>query len=106
LIVLALVALLAIATGIAAARLPTRLAGLGGAAPILAWAGGAQFAFDHGLWLPLVGPVAALLAATAAVLLFRYGFVDRERRAIHTAFRHYLAPDLVEALEHFHNESP
>ncbi len=84
--------------GIAAALLPTRLAALGGAVPILGWAGGAQIAFEHGLWLPLVNPVVALAVATAGVLLFRYGFVDQQRRRIQSAFRHYLAPDLVNAL--------
>jgi adenylate cyclase len=97
-IVIGLVALLALATGLAAALLPTRLAALGGAVPILGWAGGAQIAFSHGLWLPLVGPGIALAAATAGVLLFRYGFVDGQRRHIQSAFRHYLAPDLVNAL--------
>jgi adenylate cyclase len=94
----ALVALLAMATGLTAARLPTRLAVLGGVVPILGWAGGAQIAFAHGLWLPLVAPVAALGTATAGVLLFRYGFVDQQRRLIQSAFRHYLAPELVDAL--------
>jgi adenylate cyclase len=97
-LVIGLVAVLAIAIGVAGALLPTRLAALGGAAPMLGWAGGAQFVFGHGLWLPVVDPVAALAAATAVVLLFRYGFVDRERRVIQGAFRHYLAPDLVNAL--------
>jgi adenylate cyclase len=97
-IVIALVAVLAIATGLAAAFLPTRLAAFGGALPILGWAGGAQIAFAHGLWLPLVGPGIALGAAIAGVLLFRYGFVDQQRRLIQSAFRHYLAPDLVNAL--------
>jgi len=98
LIVIGLVALLAVAIGLAAALLPTRLAALGGAVPILGWAGGAQIAFAHGLWLPLVGPGIALAAAIASVLLFRYGFVDRQRHLIQSAFRHYLAPDLVNAL--------
>ncbi len=97
-IVIGLVAVLAILAGVAAAWLPTRLAALGGAVPILGWAGGAQIAFAHGLWLPLVSPVVALAAATAAVTLFRYGFVDRQRRQIQSAFRLYLAPDLVNAL--------
>ena len=97
-IVIAVVALLALAGGFAAALLPTRLAALGGAVPILGWAGGVQLAFGHGLWLPFVAPIAALAAATAGVLLFRYGFVERQRRAIHSAFRHYLAPELVNAL--------
>jgi adenylate cyclase len=97
-VVIGLVAVLAIVAGVAAAWLPTRLAALGGAVPILGWAGGAQLAFAHGLWLPLVGPLVALAAATAAVTLFRYGFVDRQRRQIQSAFRLYLAPDLVNAL--------
>jgi adenylate cyclase len=97
-VVIGLVAVLAIFAGVAAAWLPTRLAALGGAVPILGWAGGAQIAFAHGLWLPLVSPVVALAAATAAVTLFRYGFVDRQRRRIQSAFRLYLAPDLVNAL--------
>jgi adenylate cyclase len=98
LIVIGLVALLAAASGVAAARLPTRLAATGGATAILAWAGGVQFAFARGLWLPFVAPTAALAAATGVVVLFRYGFVDRQRRFIQAAFRHYLAPDLVNAL--------
>ncbi len=98
LIVVGLVGLLATMTGLAAAFLPTRLAALAGVAPLLGWAGGAQFAFLHGLWLPVVAPVAALTAATGAVVLYRYGIVDRQRRAVQTAFRHYLAPDLVNAL--------
>src|SRR4029077_11998646 len=48
--------------------------------------------------LPLINPVFALGAATATVLLFRYALVDRRRRGIQGAFRHYLAPDLVNAL--------
>ena len=97
-IVIGLVSLLAIATGLAAALLPTRLAALGGAAPIVGWAGGVQIAFAHGLWLPLAGPGIALTAAAAGVLLFRYGVVDQQRRQVQLAFRHYLAPELVNAL--------
>ncbi|MGE5270203.1 MAG: CHASE2 domain-containing protein [Thiohalocapsa sp.] len=97
-IVAGLVAALAVAIGVASAWLPTRLAALAGLLPVAGWLGGAQLAFQHGLWLPLVNPVAALVAATASVLLFRYGFVDRQRRLIQGAFRHYLAPDLVNQL--------
>jgi adenylate cyclase len=95
---LGLVAALAIAIGLATAALPTRLAALPGAVPILGWAAATQIAFEHGLWLPLVNPVLALAAATAGVLLLRYGFVDRQRRVIQGIFRHYLAPDLVNQL--------
>ena len=97
-IVIGSVALLAVATGIAATLLPSRYAALGGAVPLFGWAGGVQLAFMNGLWLPAVIPLAALAAATGGVLLFRYGFVDRQRRRVQTAFRHYLAPALVEEL--------
>ncbi|MGD9616215.1 MAG: CHASE2 domain-containing protein [Alphaproteobacteria bacterium] len=97
-IVIVSVAVLAVATGIATALLPTRYAALAGALPPLGWAGFVQLAFVNGLWLPAVVPIAALAAAAGSVLLFRYGFVDRQRRLVQTAFRHYLAPALVEEL--------
>ncbi|HEX2215274.1 MAG TPA: adenylate/guanylate cyclase domain-containing protein, partial [Xanthobacteraceae bacterium] len=97
-IVIGSVAALAIAAAIAATHLPSRYAVLGGALPLFGWAGGAQLAFVNGLWLPAVMPMAALAAAAGGVLLFRYGFVDRQRRHVQTAFRQYLAPALVEEL--------
>jgi adenylate cyclase len=97
-IVIGAVGLLAIGTGIATARLPTRYAALAGILPLFGWAGGVQLAFVNGLWLPAVAPMAALSASAGGVLLFRYGFVDRQRRRVQTAFRQYLAPSLVEEL--------
>jgi adenylate cyclase len=85
-------------TGAAIALTPTRVATLVGAAPVVAWAGVTQLAFDRGLWLPLINPLIALAAASLSVLLFRYGFIDLQRRRISAAFRHYLAPDLVNQL--------
>ncbi|HZT89451.1 MAG TPA: adenylate/guanylate cyclase domain-containing protein [Stellaceae bacterium] len=89
---------LALLMGCASALVPTRAAVLAGAAPLVIWAAGAQLAFLHGLWLPLVQPLAALAAATLVVLLFRYRIVDSEGRQIKSAFRHYLAPDMVNVL--------
>jgi len=97
-LILASVMILATLAGAAIALLPTGTAVLAGVVPLVAWAGGAQAAFDRGLWLPLVSPMIALAAASLSVLLFRYGFVDLQRRRIHSAFRHYLAPDLVNQL--------
>lgn len=97
-IVLAAVLMLAAATGGAMAWLPTRAAILAGIVAIAAWFAAAQAAFVHGLWLPLVAPEAALAAAVVAVLLLRYWVVDRDGRVIKAAFRHYLAPDLVNVL--------
>jgi adenylate cyclase len=90
--------LLALAGGAAIALTPSRMTALAAAASLIIWAGGAQLAFNHGLWLPLVNPLLALAAASLSVLLFRYGFVDLQRRRVHAAFRHYLAPDLVNQL--------
>ena len=96
--VIGAVLLLAAATGAAAALLPTRVAMLACGAPLVGWCAAAQFAFLRGLWLPVVQPLAALGAAVATVLLFRYWVVDRAGRRIQTAFRHYLAPALVNDL--------
>ncbi|HWB50729.1 MAG TPA: adenylate/guanylate cyclase domain-containing protein [Stellaceae bacterium] len=98
LIVIAVVLLLAVSSGAAIAVTPTRIAVVVAAAPLVLWAFGAQLAFDRGLWLPLVNPMIALAAASLGVLSFRYGFVDAQRRRVHAAFRHYLAPDLVNRL--------
>jgi len=97
-IVIGSVALLALATGIAAARFPSRYAVLGAVLPLFGWTGGTQLAFANGLWLPAVMPLTALAAAAGSVLVFRYGFVDRQRRRVQAAFRQYLAPALVEEL--------
>lgn len=98
LLTIAAVMLLAVTSGAAIALTPTRIAVLAAAAPALLWAGGAQLAFNRGLWLPLVNPLLALAAAPLSVLLFRYAFIDLQRRRVHAAFRHYLAPDLVNQL--------
>ena len=92
------VILIAGSSGIGIGLAPTRLAVLFAFAPVVLWAAGAQLAFDHGLWLSLINPLLALAAGSLSVLLFRYGFVDLQRRRVQTAFRHYLAPDLVKQL--------
>lgn len=98
LLTICFVLLLASTSGWALAIMPTRMTVLAGAAPVVVWAAGAQVAFDRGLWLPLINPSIALAAASLSVLLFRYGFVDLQRRRVQIAFRHYLAPDLVDRL--------
>src|SRR5207253_3093993 len=97
-VALAAILLMAALGGAMTEFLPTRFAALAGVAPIAAWAGAAQLAFVKNLWLPLVEPVAALATATATVLLFRYWIVDRDGRRIRSAFRQYLAPEMVAVL--------
>ncbi len=98
LLTIGVVLLLAAVSGVAIVLSPTRIAVLAAAVPLIVWGGGVQVAFNRGLWLPLVNPLLALAAASLSVLLFRYGFVDLQRRRVHAAFRHYLAPDLVNQL--------
>jgi adenylate cyclase len=81
-----------------AAWLPTRAQLAAAILPIAIWCGATQIAFQHDLWLPLVWPIIALIAAMGAILLFRYGVVDREGRYIMAAFQHYLAPEFVKML--------
>ncbi len=98
LLTIGFVILLASVAGWLIAMTPTRMTVLTAAAPLVVWAAGIQIAFDRGLWLPFVTPSIALAAASLSVLLFRYGFVDLQRRRVQVAFRHYLAPDLVNRL--------
>jgi adenylate cyclase len=88
----------AMLTGCAAGLLSLWAAVATSSAAALALAAAAQAAFDRGLWLPLVQPLAALLCGSAAALLYRYWFVDRQRQQVRSAFAHYMAPDLVEIL--------
>jgi adenylate cyclase len=96
--VLAAALALALVMGSTSALVAIRYSVLSAAGPIVLWAVGAQLAFVHGLWLPVVEPVAGLVAAALIVLLFRYRVVDYEGRQIKSAFRHYLAPDMVNVL--------
>jgi adenylate cyclase len=97
-VVTAMILLTAALTGTMTEFLPTRFAALAGATPVAAWAGAAQFAFAQNVWLPLVAPMVALATGAATVLLYRYSVVDRDGRRIRTAFRQYLAPELVAEL--------
>ena len=65
---------------------------------LLLWAAISQAAFVRGIWLALVAPEASIAAALVAILGFRYWVADRDGREIKSAFRHYLAPELVNAL--------
>jgi adenylate cyclase len=92
------VLLLAATIGLGAAVLPTHFAAVAAIVPIGAWVVWTQLAFQHGMWLPLVNPLIALVITTLTVLLFRYRTVDYEGRIIKSAFRRYLAPDMVNYL--------
>ncbi len=86
------------AAGLLTALVPTSVAVFVASLAPLLWTAAAQIAFDYNVWLGLIMPLAALIAAMLAVLLLRYAVVDRESRQVRTAFRHYLAPALVAEL--------
>jgi adenylate cyclase len=58
----------------------------------------AHWFFHQGLILDLLHPALALLLVFVGTYLYRFVFVDREKRHLKTAFGHYLAPALVERL--------
>jgi adenylate cyclase len=92
------VILLALSSGFATARLPTRSVALAGLFPPLGWFAAARIAFGQGWWVPVAVPLAALVTAAAVSLLFRYWVSDRERRRIKSTFSRYMPPKLVEFL--------
>ncbi|MBT7286459.1 MAG: adenylate/guanylate cyclase domain-containing protein [Rhodospirillaceae bacterium] len=61
-------------------------------------AAAALFAFEAGIILPLVAMLLSSLACFAIVYAYRFTLEDRTKRRIHNAFRHYLAPTLVDQL--------
>jgi len=75
------------------------LAGLAIAGGLLAaLAAGSIVAFQHNIVLPLLPLVGAGIVTYVAVYAFRFIVEDREKRRIRNAFRHYLAPVLVDRL--------
>jgi adenylate cyclase len=96
--VLGAVLVLAAGTGLAAGVLSFRTAGITGLLLIALLLAGLQAAFQRGLWLPAVQPAAALLVSLVCVLLLRYWTVDRAGQRVRSAFRRYMAPELVDVL--------
>jgi adenylate cyclase len=92
------VLLLSAGMALATRRLDARVAVVVSLAPVVGWVAGAQCAFLHGLWLPLVTPALALAVPLPVVLMSRFWVMEREGRAVKQAFRHYLAPELVNIL--------
>lgn len=62
------------------------------------WIGAAAHLFGQSTVLPLVGPLAAALAALMAALALRSLALDRRARFLRRAFASYVAPALVDSL--------
>lgn len=61
-------------------------------------AGGAWAAFGQGWILPMVPPLAAVVLTYGGVLLARAASAEKDKRWLRTAFGHYLAPSVLEAV--------
>jgi len=65
----------------------------------LGYLGVAFFAFSaEGLILPIVAPMGSCLTAALAVVIFKLGTEERQRRRIKTLFGSYVSPSLVEEM--------
>lgn len=61
---------------------------------------GSWFAFSsYGLLLDPVFPILATATVYLAMTVFLFTFADREKRFVRDAFKHYLAPDLIDRLQ-------
>ncbi len=59
------------------------------------------YAFSqHGVLIDPVFPTMVALAIFLITTILRFAVTEREKRFVRSAFRHYLAPDLLDKLEH------
>lgn len=93
-IALAMAALAAVA----AMLLSPGAAALAVAGTALAFTAGATGALQHGLALPLVGPLLAALASTAGTIGWRLVAADREERFLRKSFALYLSPQVIDRM--------
>ncbi len=64
----------------------------------LAWFAVATVAFRHALALPLLYPPLASAVTFAAVLAYRFGVVDRDKRKVRQAFSYYLPQGVIDRM--------
>ncbi len=94
-------AILLAVTGTVAAltiSLPLSIAGLAMVVGLALWTGLATWLFNTTLVLPLLPSTASGLLAFAALLAYRYGVADKEKRYIRQAFSLYLPEPVVDRM--------
>jgi class 3 adenylate cyclase len=89
---------MAVLAAVAAMLLAPGAAALAVAGTALAFTAGATFALQHGLALPLVGPLVAALASTAGTIGWRLVAADREERFLRKSFALYLSPQVIDRM--------
>ncbi len=91
--------LVALAMGFAMSRLSLAAASLCGLGlSVIVAASGYITLARYGLWQASAVPIVAIVVTFTALLFYRYGLLDRERRHIRRVFQRYLAPPMVDRL--------
>jgi adenylate cyclase len=62
------------------------------------WVCGSVFAFARGVVLPVTEAAAAGLAGLFAMVAYRFGVVDRDKRLLRQSFALYLPPSVIDAM--------
>jgi adenylate cyclase len=88
----------ALAIGLCATFLPFWAAAAATAAVAIAWTAGSVAAFDRGVWLPLVQPVAGTALALFTGTAYRYFVEDAEKRKVSRLFGRYVSRDVYKQL--------
>jgi adenylate cyclase len=92
------IALAAFAAPLASLRLTAVRSTLLAAALLVAYAAACKFAFDAGLILPVVYPLAALIAATVGMVTVNFVAERRERQRTRSLFGRFVGEPVVEEL--------
>jgi adenylate cyclase len=91
--------LVALAMGFAMSRLSLAAASLCGLSLVFVVAASGHVALArYGLWQASAVPIVAIVLTFTALLFYRYGLLDWERRHIRRVFQRYLAPTMVDQL--------
>jgi adenylate cyclase len=88
----------ALTIGLCAALLPFWGAAAATVGVALAWTGVTVAAFDRGVWLPLVQPLAGTALALFAGTAYRYFVEDAEKRKVSRLFGRYVSRDVYKQL--------
>jgi adenylate cyclase len=65
---------------------------------LITWIGGCFGAAHLGWWVPMVATLVGLIFVSIATAVLQYQLEGRQHRFIRKAFRHYMAPEVIEAI--------
>jgi len=65
---------------------------------LIMWIGGCFGAAHLGWWVPMVATLVGLIFVSIATAVLQYQLEGRQHRFIRKAFRHYMAPEVIEAI--------